>query len=313
MKNLILGAAGFIGTNLMLDLLKNKNNSVTAIDIKKEYFLVKDIHEYQNINIIESPMDETTDFVDLIKDHDVIYHLVSTIFPATSNQHIAEELTSNIAMTAHLLDACVENKISKVVFISSGGTVYGKNVSCPIGEMAQTNPVNSYGLQKLTIEKLLYVYNQMSGLDYRIIRLSNPYGPYQRPDGILGAATTFTYKALMNEAVTIYGDGSVIRDYIYIEDAIHAILNIVESDDEYKLYNVGSGTGTSINELLSIIQKQLKVTMNVNYMPGRKVDVPVNFLDISRYNNIYGSLYNTRLEAGIIKLSEFLKENYKIK
>lgn len=144
--------------------------------------------------------------------------------------------------------------MKKVVFISSGGTVYGKESSCPLSENTPTNPISSYGVQKITIEKLLYLYNYMYGLDYRIIRLANPYEPYQRPDGVLGAVTTFTYKALKGEKINVYGDGSVIRDFIYIQDAVRAIIKVVNGESEHHVFNLGCGYGTSIKKLLETIE-----------------------------------------------------------
>lgn len=152
---------------------------------------------------------------------------MSTTVPTTSNQHISQELVSNVIFSANLFEACIRCDVKKVVFVSSGGTVYGKEVDCPLKEKTATNPISSYGVQKITIEKLLYLYRYMYGLDYRIIRLANPYGPYQRPNGVLGAVTTFTYKALKGDEITVYGDGSVVRDFIYIDDAIRAIMKIV--------------------------------------------------------------------------------------
>ena len=147
----------------------------------------------------------------------------------------------------------------------------------------------------------------MYGLDYRIIRLSNPYGPYQRPNGVLGAVTTFTYKALKGDEIQVYGDGSVVRDFIYIEDAIRGILNIVNGENNHHTFNLGCGYGTSIKEVLEIIEKALKIKLNVIYTPARAVDVPVNYLDISRYEEYYGSLNPISLEKGIKKTAEFMK------
>ncbi|MCD8249192.1 MAG: NAD-dependent epimerase/dehydratase family protein, partial [Lachnospiraceae bacterium] len=283
MNIIILGAAGFIGTNLSLALATNPVNELTLVDTNKSYFSdIADKH-LKNVKIVETNFTESTNFDELLKGNDVVYHLISTTAPTTSNQQIAKELNANVVMTSIMLDSCIRQKIKKIVFLSSGGTVYGRNVTCPINETDCTNPISSYGIQKLTIEKLLYLYNYMYGLDYRIIRLANPYGPYQRPNGILGAVTTFTYKAINEEIISVYGDGSVVRDFIYIDDAIKAILNIVNGENEYKLYNVGCGYGTSIKKLLSIIEEVLCKKLKIEYRTGRPVDVPVNFLDISRY------------------------------
>ena len=196
----------------------------------------------------------------------------------------------NIVVTSKLLDACVRTGVSKVVFISSGGTVYGKDVDCPIKENAETNPISSYGLQKITIEKLLYLYSYMHGLDYRVVRLANPYGPYQRPNGVQGAVTTFTYKALAGEEIVVFGDGSIVRDYIFIEDAVRGILDISEGLGTHRIYNLGSGYGTSIRQVLETVAEATGCRLNITYREGRSVDVPVNYLDISRYEEDFGKL-----------------------
>lgn len=308
----ILGAAGFIGTNLALELIKDSTNSITLIDKDKSYFCVEELILANNVVIQECSFDEEDTYDLLVKGQDVVYHLVSTIVPTNSNQHIPRDLKSNVIMTSHLLEACVRQNVKKVVFISSGGTVYGKEKDCPLNEETPTNPITSYGVQKVMIEKLLYLYRYMYSLDYRIIRLANPYGPYQRPNGVLGAASTFTYKALKNEEIYVYGDGSVVRDYIYIDDAIRAIMNIVKGESRHKIFNLGCGYGTSVNQLLDAVKSALNCNLNVVYQEGRKVDVPVNFLDITRYEKEYGKLNPISLEEGIRKTAEFMKKNYNI-
>lgn len=304
MNSLILGAAGFIGTNLTLKLVENKNNKITLVDKKKSYF--SDDVIFPNTEISESSLDLGMDFR-ILQGQDAVYHLVSTNVPTTSNQHIAQDIKANVLFSAQLFDACIKFGVKKVVFISSGGTVYGKEVSCPLSENTPTNPISSYGVQKITIEKLLYLYNYMYGLDYRIIRLANPYGPYQRPNGILGAVSTFTYKALKGDEVQVYGDGSVIRDFIYIDDAIRAIINIVNGENKHHIFNLGCGYGTSIKEVLEAVESALGLNMNIVYKPGRAVDVPINYLDISRYEKYYGKLNPISLEEGIKRTAEFMK------
>lgn len=309
MNILIFGAAGFIGTNLTIELAKNSNNNITLVDKKIEFFPKIEVFNYSNIKIETANFDLDTDFERLLYGQNVVFHLVSTTVPTTANQRIAEELTSNVVVTAKMLDACVKCQVNRVVFMSSGGTVYGRNNQCPLKESMNTRPISSYGIQKDTIEKLLYLYNYMHNLDYRVIRLANPYGPYQRPNGVQGAVTTFTYKAMKNEKIVVYGDGSVIRDFIYIEDAIKAICQIAFSEDGYKTYNVGSGYGTSIKDVLETIQHTLNLKVDVEYKPGRMVDVPVNYLDISRYESVFGKITMLTLDEGIVKTAEFMKRN----
>ena len=312
MRVLLLGAAGFIGTNLTIELAKKREDEITLVDKKKDFFMPINNMHLNNIHIVEASLTVDMDFDSILKDQDVVYHLVSTTVPTTSNQHISQELVSNVIFSANLFEECIRCGVKKVVFISSGGTVYGKEVDCPLKEKTATNPISSYGVQKITIEKLLYLYRYMYGLDYRIIRLANPYGPYQRPNGVLGAVTTFTYKALKGDEITVYGDGSVVRDFIYIDDAIRAIMKIVNGENKHRTFNLGCGYGTSIKQVLETIEKALGIKLNVSYLEGRRVDVPVNYLDISRYEKYYGALNPISLEDGIKKTADFMKKEYGI-
>lgn len=309
MNIIILGAAGFIGTNLALALAKNKENQITLVDENINYFnaVLKNI---DNIKLIEKSFCKDTDFEELLKGQGIVYHLASTNVPSNSGRNIPLELESNIIVTSQMLDACVKDHVQKVIFMSSGGTVYGKQLACPLKEDLPTFPINSYGVQKVTIEKLLYMYDYMYGLDYRVIRLANPYGPYQRPNGKLGAVTTFTYKAVKNEPIELYGDGSVVRDFIYIDDAVNAIMTIANGHDYHKTFNVGSGKGTSIKELLELIGQTLGKELVINRHEGRKADVSYNYLDITRYESRYGQLNKHNLEKGILLTKDFLEKNY---
>lgn len=302
MNILILGAAGFIGTNLAIELLKNKDNQLTLVDKSRDFF-VEEIKK-TNAVIFDASLDSDMDF-SILQGKDVVFHLVSSVIPTNSNQHITQDIKTNVVFSSALFESCVRYKVKEVIFISSGGTVYGKDVICPISEEMPTNPITSYGIQKLTIEKLLFLYNYMYGLDYRIIRLSNPYGPYQRPNGLLGAVTTFTYNALKGLPISVYGDGSVIRDFIYIDDVIRGIMNIFLHDSKYKVYNLGSGYGTSISHLIETIGSALSCKLNLVYKDARTVDVPVNYLNINRYEQEFGKLNPLCLSKGIKRTADF--------
>lgn len=312
MKIILLGAAGFIGTNLVIELAKDKKDQITVVDRDKTYFQTLEDMKIPDLNIIQSDLTVNADYEKLVEGQDIVYHLISTTVPTTSNQHIAEELMGNVILSANLFEACVHQNVKKVVFLSSGGTVYGKEVECPLDEKTPTNPITSYGVQKVTIEKLLYLYNYMYGLDYRIIRLTNPYGPYQRPNGVLGAVSTFTYKALKGEEIVVYGDGSVLRDFIYIDDAVRGIQKIVNGTDHHHVFNLGCGYGTSIDQVLRTIKKALAIEVKVKYTRARKVDVPVNYLDIKRYEAAYGPLDPIGLEEGIKRTAVFMRSFYRL-
>ena len=304
MRIAIIGGAGFIGTNLAISLSRDHN--VKIVDCDATYFnTLKSLNLPVRYQV--SSFSVESDFDSQVKNEDVIYHLASTIIPGNSNQDIAAELEANVITTVKLLDACVRQNVSKVVFISSGGAIYGKRSICPIKEDVVTYPITSYGVQKLAIEKLLYLYRYQTGLDYRIIRLANPYGPYQRPNGKLGVVTTFVYKALTDGKLEVYGDGSVVRDFIYIDDAVRGIRKIADGENEIRVYNLGSGKGTSVNEVIAVIKQTIGKELKVDYIKGRGTDVPVNFLDIKRYEKIYGKLHPLGLKDGIKKTTEFMK------
>jgi UDP-glucose 4-epimerase len=314
MNTLILGGAGFIGTNLAgkISSFMSKEDQLTVSDTSISYF--DSLHKTSFGNKLtykESSFCVDTDFDSLLKNQDVVFHLASTIIPASSNRDIPKELKDNIVSTSYLLEAAVRCHVKKVVFISSGGAVYGKENNCPLPESTPTNPLSSYGIEKITIEKLLYLYNYLYGLDYRVIRLSNPYGPYQRP-GKLGVISTFIYNALTHQPINLYGDGSVVRDFIYIDDAIRAILTITNNTNKHHTFNVGSGVGTSIKQALQEIECTLNVPILINYLQSRKADVPVNFLDISRYEKYYGKLNSVTLKEGILRTAAFQREEFKL-
>lgn len=309
----IFGAGSFIGKNLIKELYRDYRLILIESDLKYVQDVLS-VVENSNIELKEFQFNPETPFDELLSSGDIVIHLESSTNPTTSNMDISKELSDNVLSSARLFDACVKQNIKKVIFISSGGTVYGKNVQCPISEDAQADPINSYGLQKLTIEKMLYVYHMMYGLEYRIARLSNPYGPYQRPNGKQGVVTTFLYYALLDKEINVFGDGSVVRDFIYIDDAVKAIRNLIEGNCKHRIYNIGSGTGVSIKEILSIIKCEVGKEIVVNFGESRKVDVPKNYLDIDRYNlEFQEGTCLTNLVDGIHLTREFLESKICIK
>lgn len=303
MNIIIIGAAGFIGTNLAIRLSKCNDNKITLVDKELQYF---DCIKELNLDHVEyevSSLDMNMDF-SILKGKSIIYHLVSTNMPTNSNINITKDLYDNVLFSSKLFEQCVDYGVGKIVYLSSGGTVYGKDAINPISELSQTNPINSYGLQKLTTEKLLYLYNYLYKINYSIIRLSNPYGPYQRPNGKLGVVTNFVYNALNDNVINVYGDGSVIRDFVYIDDAIDAIVNIA-SNNYNEIFNFGSGIGVCINEVLNCISNVLGVKLNINYLPARNVDVPKNVLSIEKYIDHFGDFKPISLEEGVRKTIDF--------
>ena len=293
-----------MGTHLSNRLLNEENNVVTVFDREQgNYSNIKAI--YDNLYVIKGDFDAEYDFHNLLEGQDVVYHLVSTTAPSTSNINMIEEIEENIIPTIKLLEACVDMRIKKIIFLSSGGTVYGGKKNLPLKEDDVKTPICSYGIQKLMIEKYIQLYHHMYGLDYRIVRLSNPYGLFQNPKGKVGAVTTFLWKMMHNERITIYGDGSIIRDYIYVDDAIDGILSIMKQVSDKKVFNLGSGIGYSLNDVVAEAEKVLGKKAEVFYEQKRKTDVAYNVLDISRYVEVTGERPRTGLYEGMKKMASF--------
>ncbi|MBR0171936.1 MAG: NAD-dependent epimerase/dehydratase family protein [Lachnospiraceae bacterium] len=308
MNILITGAAGFIGTNLILRL-SAEGHSILAMDDREEYFSRLRTLNPAHTSFCVRPFQRDTNFDDVLERQEIVFHLANTSPPDhmhAPGTNIAEELSDCITATSRLLDACVRHRIQTVVFISSGGAVYGKDATCPISENAPLMPVNSNGIQKASIEHLLYLYQYLYDLHYKVVRLANPYGPYQRPNGVLGALTTFTDRMLREEEIVVYGDGSVVRDFIYIDDAISAIINVAMKESKHSVYNIGSGEGISIKDIIARIENVLEKKAHVTFTPSRKTDIPENYLDISRYEAEFGSVQSVSMDKGISLTAAFL-------
>lgn len=308
---LILGAAGFIGTNLTLRLLREKKRLVLFDRPGAVYAeQVRCAVQSGQAVIAEGSFAEPglwAETLPMLTEVDTVYHLISTTCPTNSNQNVAQEMEENLISTVRFLDACVTVGVKKIVFLSSGGTVYGKLHTGICREEEEAFPITSYGVQKLAIEKMLYLYYEMHGLDYRIVRLSNPYGPYQRPNGVQGVVSTFTYRALHDRPIEVFGDGTVVRDYIYIEDAVDGILKIANGKGRYRLYNLGRGEGATVLDVIEAITEVLGKRPEVIFKPGRPVDVPVNVLDVTRFEQDFGAFSRTPLREGIRRLTEFYR------
>jgi UDP-glucose 4-epimerase len=272
---LITGGGGFQGYHLTNSLIA-QGYTVRCLDRYKPVWLPEGMVEF-----IEGDFSATHLIADTIKGCDIIFHLACTTLPQTSNEDPDFDVSSNVLGTIRMLDEAVKAKVKRFIFISSGGTVYGVPSIIPIPENHPTNPICSYGITKLTIEKYLRLYYQIHGLNTCSIRLSNPYGEYQRVDSIQGAITVFCYKAITGQTIHIWGDGSVQRDFIYISDVIDAVVKIIDCPISGDEINIGTGKPVSLNEIIDNIENLLAKKIKRQYTAARTFDIPINSLDIS--------------------------------
>lgn len=303
---LVTGGCGFIGTNLVNRLVR-EGLEVKVLDVAATEGLVDE----RGVAYIKGDMSSRDFLAAAIEGVGLVYHLAWSTIPKTSNEDPVFDVTSNLAGTLKLMDACVGAGVGKVVFLSSGGTVYGAPGKVPIPEDSPLEPINSYGINKLATEKYMELYRRMHGLDYAVIRPSNPFGPHQNPLGQVGTIAVFMYRMLAGKQIRIWGDGSVVRDYIYIDDLVDGlVLAGRDSDTEAarkRLFNMGSGEGTSLLELIDMISAATGKKPDVAFEPGRVFDVPVNVLDNSRAKAVLGWSPATPLKKGVALTHSWMK------
>jgi len=278
---LVLGGRGFIGSHLV-DALLAHGHFVRCFDRPHVVSLGDAYLSDSNFELYEGDLVSEANVTEALVDCDVCFHLVSTTLPKSSNADPVFDVESNVLGTVRLLTHAVQSGLKKVVFVSSGGTVYGVPRQLPIPETHPTDPACSYGISKLAIEKYLGLFKQLHGLDYTVLRLANPYGERQRTHASQGAVAVFLGKILRGDPVEIWGDGSIVRDYIHIADVVDALLAALERTCDEHVFNIGAGRGHSLNEVIDAIERITGRVADRRYLPGRVFDVPVSVLAIER-------------------------------
>jgi UDP-glucose 4-epimerase len=268
----VLGC-GFIGFNLITSYI-NKNIDVRVLDCKPYPTEFE-----KNVEWVEGSFINKEDIRKAIRGVKTVFHLISTTVPGDRIDE-GEELSVNVIKTIELLKLCLEEQIKRVVFISSA-SVYGYQDYIPISETAATNPISSHGIQKLTIEKFLQLFKYEYGLDYKIMRLSNPYGIGQNIYGRQGFIAIALGRILAGKAIQVRGDGSTIRDYIYIGDVVDACQRLASTSSTENIFNIGSGRGSNLMEIIKEMELILGKKILVEHVPERNADIPVSVLDIS--------------------------------
>jgi len=302
---LVLGGKGFIGSHLVEALLA-EGYTVRVFD-RANIPPLNSAAVAARVEWMDGDFTSEADVARALVGCDICYHLVSTTLPQSSNADPVFDVETNIAGTIRLLNHAVSNRVRKVIFISSGGTVYGVPQTVPIAEDHPTNPICSYGITKLAIEKYLHLYHVLHELDYAVLRLANPFGERQRIQASQGAVAVFMGKILRGDKIEIWGDGSVVRDYIYIGDATRAMVMAASHSGAEKTFNIGSGDGVSLNQIIAGIEEVTGRKANVTYTPARAFDVPVSVLALDRAKTELGWTPNTTFTDGLRKLMTWMK------
>jgi len=298
MKILVIGGNGFIGSNLV-KYLANQGNEVFSFDI------VEPQKKESGVKYIQGDFFDDNVLAKVIKGMDIIYHALSTVNPGNSNEKYMMGYGRDFIQTVKLF-SMLQNTETKLVFLSSGGTVYGNQAIQPIKEDATARPINHYGNVKLCIENTLRIFAIQAKSKMMIARISNPYGPGQDYNKGVGFIDAVIKKTLNNETIEVWGDGEVVRDYIYIDDVCKMLWAIANYEGEEHIFNVSSCTGTSQNEIIDIV-KSINPNVKYEYKPGRSVDARKMILDNSLIKKVYKEPL-VDVKDGIKSLYEYCSE-----
>lgn len=275
-KALVTGGTGFIGSFVVKKLLE-KSFDVNVLAHSGNF---KNLKGYEDqFSFFQGDFGDTTVLDKALEGVETVVHLAWSTVPENATKNPIFDIQSNLISGITFLKSMVDANVKKVVFISSGGTVYGNSDLEVIPESHPLNPISAYGISKMTFEKYLGFYENQFGLDYTVLRVANAYGPFQNLDKNQGVIGTWLNKLKNNHPIHIWGDGSVVRDYIYAEDIAEAVLLSAQKESMKGIYNVGSGEGNSLNDIISILKQLSDSKLEVVYQPGRAFDVQKNVLD----------------------------------
>jgi UDP-glucose 4-epimerase len=296
---LIIGGNGFIGSHLT-DLFLQMSLSVRILDKYPEKYRVPlplvdyRLGEFSDLDFLDNALDN----------QDVVINLANTTVPANSNNDCSCDIQNNLIPSVKLLDLMIRKKCRKIIFLSSGGAVYGNPAVSPTPEYSVLQPISSYGIVKAAIEHYIGMYGKLYGMEYLIIRPSNLYGQRQGSVGIQGLINTILDSVSRKKEVTIWGNGNSVRDYLYINDLVEFFRIAIEKDTE-GVFNVGSGKGYSVNDIIRIISETTGCTPEIINKSARSFDVERIVLDIKKAESQLDWHSSTPIEKGICDLWKY--------
>jgi UDP-glucose 4-epimerase len=305
-KALVIGGNGFIGSHLV-DALLQQEWGVTILDLQERRYEPMPLSAY----FIQGDLSQSYLVRQALAGVDIVFHLAWATIHEVSNRDPAADIHANLIPSLHLLEACRESGVHRIVFVSSGGTVYGLPEELPILETHPQNPINAYGITKVAVEKYLHMFQHLHNLDYAVLRPSVPYGPRQNPLGRQGAVAVFLYRVAQGLPITIWGDGSVTRDYFHVSDLVDALIAASEKDlSTYRTFNVGGGEELSLSGLLQLVEETVGKKAVVDYQPGRDFDAPRILLDTRRAKRELNWQPKVSLVDGLAQTWEWMSRTF---
>ncbi len=304
---LALGAGGFLGSHLV-DSLVARGYRVRALDRFQPHvpplFLPSD-----QVEQVSGDFLNRGDLGQALAGVSMVVHLVSTTNPATAENDPLIDIETNVRGSVQLFELCVEAGVERLVYTSSGGTVYGDRTGTePIRETDPTEPVSPYGIGKLSVENYLRYFRRKHGLRSTIFRVGNPFGarqPFWKRQGVI---PIFLDAITSHKPITIMGDGSMTRDYIYVTDVSDMIADSLARDPQHGVYNLGSGVPVSVNEVVSTIEEVTGIEAIRSSVPQPATFVQSSVLDMGRYVSEFGPHPAVSFAEGIRRTYDYMQE-----
>lgn len=305
MNILLVGGNGFIGSYL-IDKLIDNGHTVRVFDRGPEKF--RNPHPLVDYRI--AALDSKTSLWEALLGIDIVFHLASALVPSVADIQMNPLIENGLFPTIDLLEFMSKLGIKRIVYFSSGGSVYGNSNSAVLNEEDKLKPISPYGMVKVFNESFIEYFCNRHNIDHLILRPSNPYGPRQGHYLAQGVISTFLRKRLEGQPFVIFGDGHNRKDYIYIDDLVDYIYALFTAN-ETGIFNIGSGLGTSLNEIVALINNVTQSDGAVSYIDSKEYDVKDFVLDNSKLINATGIKKDTSIEKGIQKTWMWMKK-YKI-
>ncbi|MEO5927990.1 MAG: NAD-dependent epimerase/dehydratase family protein [Patescibacteria group bacterium] len=299
---ILTGGSGFLGTNFLQQSRAEDGEIVVISRHPSRWPVIRPWIRYieQDIREIESIRQE-------LVPGSVVVHIASGSYPGKAEKMIESDIQDNVLGTIRLAQACADQGVRSFVFLSSGGSVYGDQTISPIREDASPLPISAYGAMKLTIEHYLYIIHHLKGLPVVSLRVGNCFGRWHTGSG-QGAVNVFLKKVLDGQSIEIWGDGEQVRDYVSAEDVCYAIRTVgLQHVKGYDTFNVGTGTGYSLKDILARIERVTGITPQITYLPPRNVDVQSNVLDTTKIRERFGWEPSRPFEAALADTWEWVK------
>ncbi|WP_175956227.1 NAD-dependent epimerase/dehydratase family protein [Schaalia sp. Marseille-Q2122] len=292
---LVIGGNGFIGSHLV-DALVDRGHEVSVFD---QFNGVEPRWKPADVEVISGDFLNVGDVRQALRGKEAVVHMLSTTDPASAEDDPTVDIRTNLLSSINLFQECVDAGVGHVYFPSSGGAIYGNQEAQIFSEDSPTFPLSPYAIGKLAIENYLGYFRRKYGLQSTIMRISNPYGTRQNPRKRQGIIPIFLRAILRGEPLTIMGDGSMERDYIYVEDLAAIMALMMSEEPKRTLYNVGSGVTLSVRELLETIRRVTGVDPQITMVETPSTFVQRVALDVSRLREDYHLPPLTPLEVGL--------------